>query len=429
MSGTAHHAARRARVLAELGADNALIVGAAPELVVGRDTELRYVVDSDLYYLTGYTEPEAVLVLMPGHDAGAFHMFVRPRDPQRELWAGVRGGVAAARAQFGADAAYPIEELAERLPALTERAHVLYARLHSGHVQLDALLPQLVAKARRTRPRTGLGPLTIAEPSLLLDELRLIKDAHEIELMRAAARITVTGHDAAVQAVGTVNGEWQIEAAVEGTFRARGADGAAFPTIAAAGANATVLHYTANASPLESGTLLLVDAGARYRGYCADMTRTWAIGAVSQEMRALHAVVCRAHAAGIAAAQPGSTLDDVHDAAVIELTRGLVELGVLTAAAETPAERNAAIKPYYPHRTSHWIGLDVHDVGDYVIEGAPRTLAEGMVFTVEPGLYFAADAGVPAALRGVGVRIEDTVLITAHGAEVLTAGIPTSLNG
>ena len=427
MSKAADHAARRARVLAALG-DNALILGAAPEVVVGRDTELRYVVDSDLYYLTGYTEPQAVLVLTPGHDAGAFHMFVRPRDPQRELWAGVRGGVDAARTQFGADAAYPIEELEERLPALTERAHVLYARLHTGHPQLDALLPKLLANTRRTRPRTGRGPLTIAEPSLLLDELRLIKDAHEIELVRAAARITVAGHHAAVQTLAGAEGEWQIEAAVDGTFRARGADGPAFPTIAASGANATVLHYTANSSPLESGTLLLVDAGARLRGYCADMTRTWAIGAVPREVRTLHAAVCSAHAAGIAAAQPGSTLDAVHDAVVTELTRGLVELGVLAAAAETVAERNAAIKPYYPHRTSHWIGLDVHDVGDYVVEGAPRALAPGMVFTVEPGLYFGAGTAVPAALAGVGVRIEDTILMTADGPEILTTGLPTALD-
>jgi Xaa-Pro aminopeptidase len=418
-------AQRRARLLATLGAEGALIIPAAPELRVGADGELRYLPDADLYYLTGYVEPEAVLVLCPSAEAPCT-LFVRPRDPDRERWTGVRGGVEAAREQFGADAAHPVAELPERLPQLIAGVDLLYVALESGRPEVDAVVRLAVAEARRSRPRTGRGPHTIVDPRLLLGPMRLVKDAREIELVREAARITADAFVAAARSIRGAAGEWQVEAALEHAFRNAGASGPAFPSIVAGGANATVLHYITNDAPLRDGELVLVDGGARFRMYCGDVSRTFPVsGRFTTAQRELYDVVLRAHDAAIAEVAVGRTVADVHDAADRVLAEGLVGIGLLEGPAAGVLERGEH-RRYYPHRTSHWLGLDVHDVGDYALPGgAPVRLRPGMVLTVEPGLYVPADDdAAPAALRGTGVRLEDDLLVTADGHENLTAAMP-----
>lgn len=434
-------------MMEQLGSDGALVVAASPELHVGLDVELRYVVDPDLFYLTGCTEPEAVLVLCPGFAESAFTLFIRPRDAEREVWTGTRGGPEAAKEELGADAAHPIGELADRLPRMLGRVDRIYARLGGGRHDIDRLLLGIIARARRSRPRSGRGPLTLSDYALLLNELRLRKDAHEIAAIRAAARISVESFNDAVTAIRPGAGEWQVESAIEHAFRARGASGPAFPTIIASGANATVLHYVDNGCALDGGRLVLVDAGARNAMYCADITRTFPVGGrFTAEQRVLYDGVLAARDAAIANVRPGASVRDIHLTALETLLATLVELGYVQGSVaelmekerrriEASQRRHAGesegrggepeYKPFFPHQTSHWLGLDVHDVGDYVVAGGPRALEAGMVLTIEPGLYIAAAAAVgSAALAGTGIRIEDDVLVTNDGHEVLTAALP-----
>lgn len=417
-------APRRARLMQQIGEAAAVIVPAAPELRTGADGELRYLPAADLYYLTGYTEPEAVLVLSPGA-ASPYTLFVRPPDAERERWTGVRGGVDAAKHVYGADAAFDIADLATRLPDLVAGASVLYAPLACGRPDVDAAIRQVVASARAARTRTGRGAHTVTDPSLAIGPLRLRKDADEIACIRSAAAITVAAFAEAMAGVARADGEWQVEAALEYGFRRRGADGPAFPSIVAGGANATVLHYVANAAPLRAGDLLLIDAGARHRGYCADVTRTVPVsGRFTDEQCAVYDVVLAARDAAIAAVRPGTPAGAVHDAALPVLISGMMEIGLLSGTMDEILERRT-YRRWFPHRTSHWLGLDVHDVGDYIVDGVPVALEEGMVLTVEPGIYIAADdEAAPAALRGLGVRLEDDVLVTADGAELLTGALP-----
>ncbi len=422
------YAGRRRRVLAALGDDGVLVLPAAPELIAGRDTELRYRPDSDLFYLTGYREPEAVLVLAPGAEA-ACTLFVRPRDAERELWTGRRGGVEAARKLFGAEAAYPLAELGTRLTALLAGRASIYAPM-GGRAYGEELVRDVLARGRAARQRTGRGARTLLDPGALLDEMRLFKDAHELALMREAARISVEAFRECAATVREGAGEWEVQAALESGFRRRGADGPAFETIVASADNATVLHYVANDRIMGAGELLLVDAGASWQGYAADITRTFPVsGRFSPAQRAIYEAVLAAHQAAIAACRPGAPTDGVHRAAVRALVGGLVEQGLLRGVVDELVEQEQAYKPYYPHKTSHWLGLDVHDVGDYARAGASRPLEPGMVLTVEPGLYLPADAeDVPEALRSTGIRIEDDVLITETGAEVLTSALPAGID-
>jgi Xaa-Pro aminopeptidase len=417
-------AERRGRVLEALGERGALLIAAAPEITVGRSTELAYRVDPELYYLTGYTEPEAVLLLVPSAEQ-PYTLFVRPRDAEREMWDGVRGGLEAARERHGADAAYDIAELAERLPKLLAGADTLHARLQTGRPPVDGLIAALSAGGRAARARYGRGVTTIADPGLVLDEMRLRKDADEIERLRRAARITTEAVAEAVAATRPGGWEYEVQAAAEAGMRRRGAAGPAYPTIAAAGANATVLHYTANEAPLRDGDLLLIDAGAMADMYCADITRTYPIGRWTEPARAIHDAVLAAHDAAIAVIAPGARMEDVSLAAVRSLRASLLALDVeIAEPADDSLEALAAsVKPYFPHRVGHWIGLDVHDAGDYVTDDGSRRLEPGMVLTIEPGLYFGPAAG-STAFSGIGVRIEDDVLVTQDGAEVLTAALP-----
>jgi Xaa-Pro aminopeptidase len=406
-------AQRRQHVLRQLANGGVLVLAAAPELLIGRDTHLRYVVDAELYYLTGYTEPDAVLVLDPASEA-PFTMFVRPRDPEHELWHGQRGGVEAAQERFGAHAAFPAAELGERLPKLLSKAETVYARLGSRS-QLDGILQLALTTGRNARARTGRGPHLLREPGDILDEMRLIKDDVEIGLLREAARISAESFLETLPRVCPGMREAEIDAQLEYGFRVRGASGPAFTTITAAGGNATVLHYVANSAQLAAGDLLLIDAGARYEMYCADISRTVPVsGRYSPPQRQLYDIVLSAHDDALAACQPGAPVDGIHAAARAALVNGLIEAGLMR---ESERDDDAAVRAIFPHRTSHWLGLEVHDVGAYAHADEAMLLQPGMVLTIEPGVYLPA--------QNLGIRIENDVLITPTGHEVLTERLPT----
>jgi Xaa-Pro aminopeptidase len=417
---------RRARVLERI-AGGVMLLPAAPERVRTADILYPYRQDSDLDYLTGFPEPEAVCVLAPG-TAHPFVLFVRPRDPERELWVGWRAGVDGAVARYGADAAYPVSELEQVLPKLLEHASDAWLSVHRDDRVAMQLL-SLVRRVQEARPRTGHGPTAIREPGEVLHEMRLRKEPAEVERMRQAIGIACEAHREAMRQARPGMREYEIEALVDYTFRRHGASGPAYPSIVAAGANATVLHYTENACALGTEELLLIDAGAERAGYCADVTRTFPTGArFTPAQRDLYQTVLDAQLAAVEAVRPGTTLEEVHRTALRVLVDGFLRVGLIAAgsvASVDEAIEKELYRRFYMHRTSHWLGRDVHDVGAYARDGGPRPLEPGMVLTVEPGCYVPADAAdVPAAFRGVGIRIEDDVLVTESGHEVLSAAAP-----
>jgi Xaa-Pro aminopeptidase len=418
------HARRRARFLAAIG-DGVAVIASAPERIRSRDTAIRYRQDSYFHYLAGFDEP-GVLVLTPHDEAHRFTLFVRPRDPEREVWDGARAGVDGARERFGADAAYPLAELGQRLKELVEPASELWYALGTSD-PLDRRLVALLKEFRLRRGRSGKGPLDVRDPAGVLDEMRVIKAPEEIELIRRAARLTAEGHLAALRAARPGVGEWELEAVIESVYRAAGPEcGTAFPSIVGSGPHATVLHYAALDRRAEAGELVLIDAGAAVSLYCGDITRTFPVsGRFTAPQRAVYEVVLAGLEAGIAAVRPGAPFSAIHEATVRALVEGMVELGLLSGEVDALIE-NEDFKRFYMHQTSHFLGLDVHDAGDYRARGGDwLPLRPGMVLTVEPGLYVAADAeDVPDELRGIGVRIEDDVLVTEDGHEVLTRGVP-----
>jgi Xaa-Pro aminopeptidase len=422
------YAARRARVLERL--DGGIAVFRAPDLARHHsDVEYRYRPESDFFYLTGFAEPDAVAVLDASADKERFVLFVAPRDPERETWTGRRAGVEGALIDYGADAAHPIEELDEKLPSMIARSGALYYRIGRDD-DFDVRMLGIAKRAWRSRPRTANDiPLSLHDPGPIVHEMRLFKSDAEITWMRRAIAIAAEAHVAAMRATRPGVGEHEIEALIEYTFRRRGASGFAYPSIVAGGANATILHYTANADPLRDGELLLIDAGAELGGYCADVTRTFRVSdQPSPAQREIYELVLTSQRAAIDAIRPGVTLESIHERALDVLVDGLLSLRVLDA----PREKVVAdglYRPYYMHRTSHWLGMDVHDVGAYRRDGGSRLLEPGMVLTVEPGLYFgAACADAPDRYRGIGVRIEDDVLVTASGYDVLSAAVPKDLD-
>lgn len=422
----AQAAGHRARVLAALGGA-AAVIPAGPLLFQGRDTEVRFRQDRDFWYLTAFREPDAVAVLSPHAADGPFTLFVRPRDPEREAWNGPRAGVEGARERWGADAAYPSGELSERLRELLEPAERIFWAW-GRHPALDRRMAELLAAFRVGRARSGRGPLETADSDLLLAPLRQVKTPWELDRLRAAAALSVAGQRVALAGVRPGVGEWEVEALVESTFRSGGAAGPAFPSIVGSGPNATVLHHVANDRRARAGELLLLDAGAELNMYCGDMTRTVPVsGRFSPPQRAVYDVVLAAAEAATAVVRPGSDAAAVHDAAVSCLVAGMLDLGLLRGGHDEAIE-TGSYKRFFPHQTSHWLGLDVHDVGPYrTADGASVPLLPGMVLTVEPGIYVPADAeGVRAELRGIGVRIEDDLVVTESGHEVLTRGVPVA---
>jgi Xaa-Pro aminopeptidase len=413
------YARRRKQLMRSAGDDAILVLPAAPERIRSRDTHYPYRQDSDLLYLAGFPEPDAVLVLVPGRPHGESILFCRERDPEREGWDGPRSGTEGAVEQFGMDDAYPIADLDEILPSLLEgRTRVYY---HFGRdAEFDL---KLIGWLNRVRAMMRMGaqpPHEFLELGHLLDEQRLFKSKDELKLMQRAADISIQAHEVAMRASRAGVREYELQAEIERVFRMHDAV-PAYGSIVGAGPNACVLHYVANSGQAQDGDLVLIDAGAEYRGYASDITRTFPVnGRFSKEQRALHDLVWVAQSAALAQALPGVAYEAGHNAAVQTLTEGLLKLGLLKG---TP-EKNIAeghYKRFYRHKTGHWLGLDVHDVGDYRIDGESRLLEPGMVFTIEPGLYISADdKSVHAKWRGIGIRIEDDVLVTNDGHRVLT---------
>ena len=411
---------RRRRQLMRIAGDDAiLILPAAPERIRSRDTHYPYRQDSDLLYLTGFPEPEAVLVLVPGRAHGETVLFCRERDPDREGWDGPRFGPEGAVEAFGLDDAYPISDLDDILPGLLEgRSRVYY---HFGRdAEFDLKLIGWVNRVRAMMKMGNKPPHEFLELGHLLDELRLFKDRDELRFKQPAADITVAAHQAAMRAVRPGIHEYELQAELERVFRASNAV-PAYGTIVGAGGNGCVLHYVANDGPVKDGDLVLIDAGAEYAGYAADITRTFpANGRFTKEQRLLHDLVGDAHAAAMAQARPGVAYEAGHLAAVETLTEGLLRLGLLKGRLEKHLS-DRSYRRFYPHKTGHWIGIDVHDVGDYRLDGESRLLEPGMVFTIEPGLYIRPDdTSVAAKWRGIGIRTEDDVLVTRDGHKVLT---------
>jgi Xaa-Pro aminopeptidase len=415
-------AARRARVMERMEG-GVMLLAAAPERVRTADILYPFRQDSDFDYLTGFGEPEAVCVLAPNAPE-RFVLFVRPRDPEREIWVGTRAGVEGAVERYGADAAFPIAELEKVLPRFLEKAPHVYHTLHRDDA-LPARLLALIRHAQDARTRSGTGPTAIREPGEHLHEMRLRKHPDEVARMREAIAIACEAHRHAMRTARAGMYEYEVEAQIDFTFRRRGASGPAYPSIVAGGANATILHYTENECPLREDDLLLIDAGAERRGYCADVTRTFPVGRrYAPAQRDLYDAVLAAQLAGVAGVKPGATLESIHTTALRVLVEALIALHLIQGSVDEVIEKTT-YRRFYMHRTSHWLGRDVHDVGRYAVDGQPRPLEPGMVLTVEPGLYVPADAeDLPAAFRGIGIRIEDDVLVTDGGHEVLSAAAP-----
>jgi Xaa-Pro aminopeptidase len=405
--------------------DGGLAVFRAPRLAVhANDVEHRYRPESTFHYLTGFGEPDAVAVLDGSGERNSFVLFVQPRDPTKETWTGPRAGVEGACEVFGADAAFPMDQLSNELIPRIARARELYYRLGLDE-SFDVRMLDMARAAWAARPRTSNDlPASVRDPGPVVHELRLKKSEAEIAWMRHAIAIATEGHLAAIREVRPGMREFEIEALVEYTFRRGGASGFAYPTIAAGGANATILHYTANQDVLRDGELLLLDAGCEVGCYCSDITRTFPIGdrfTTAQER--IYDLVLQSQLAAIAAVKPGASVEDPHNRAVEVLVDGLLSLGVLKGSAKAVIDEGLH-RPYFMHRTSHWLGMDVHDVGAYKKDEKARVLEPGMILTVEPGLYFSRGADSPSEYRGIGVRIEDDVLVTPGGHEVLSVTVP-----
>jgi Xaa-Pro aminopeptidase len=421
------YADRRAELMRRIGPDAALILASPPEHLRNGDATFKFRQDSDILYLTGFEEPGAVIVLRPGHEKTRFAMFVRPRDPAEETWTGRRAGVEGAVRDFGADAAFTAAELDDKLAGILAGAQEIHFPF-GREPALDAAVARMLGRLRMAERRGTRAPVRLVDARVTLHEMRLIKGPQELAIQRRAAEITAEAHIAAMLAAKDATSEHEIEALVDYTFRKNGGTGPGYSTIVGGGANATILHYVENSAPLVRGELLLIDAGCEVDGYTADVTRTFPIGApFSPAQRRLYEAVLETQIAAIEAVKPGATLDGIHQEVVERLTRHMVTLGLL--AGDVPALIEAgAHKQFYMHRTSHWLGLDVHDVGFYSEGGASRPLVPGMVLTIEPGLYVAEDAKVPPEYRGLGVRIEDDILVTATGYENLTVATPKSVD-
>ena len=427
------HTSHRARLLNRLQDGEALLVFASPEHLRNNDAEYRYRQHSDVLWLTGWRDPECAVLVRKGAEQ-PFVMFVQPRNPEREVWTGRRAGPEGARQLYGADDAFEFSELAEKLPALLQGVRTLHYRFADDAAH-DRLLMGSIAKARRAARRSGLDvPVLFADPELVLHDLRLHKSEGEVALLRRAAAITGEAHVAAMAATAPGVHEYELEALIDSTFRRRGGWGAGYTTIVGGGDNATILHYIVNDAPLRSGTLVCVDAGCEVEGYTADVTRTWPVdGTFTPAQRELYQAVLDAQIAAVDACVPGTTHYEIHALTTRLLTQSMCRLGLLAGDADDPAEIDRLIeagaqKRYFMHGTGHWLGLDVHDVGAYGGGGSSTALAPGMVLTIEPGIYVAPDdTEAPERFRGMGIRIEDDILVTDGAPENLTAAIPKTI--
>ncbi len=421
------YAKRRKQLMQHIGEAGIAILPAAVEATRNNDATYAYRQQSDFYYLTGFNEPDAVLVLVPKRKGGEYILFNRVRDKAREIWDGPRAGQEGAREAFLADDSYPISELTNLLPELlTGRDKVYYPFGQQAH--FDRLIMDAI-NAARAKVRSGLRfPTAFADLSTVVHEMRLFKSKAELSVMQKAVDITAKGHLAAMQACTPGCYEYELEAALSYEFIRHGARFQAYNAIVGAGKNACVLHYIANDQPISDGDLVLIDAGAEFENYAADITRTFpANGRFSGEQKAIYELVLASQLAAIKSVKPGASWTAAQNVVVKVLTQGLVDLKILKGDVDNLIEKQAYF-PFYMHRSGHWLGLDVHDVGSYRKQEQWRKLEPGMVLTVEPGLYISADIkGVPARWHNIGVRIEDDVVVTESGREVMSAMIPKTV--
>jgi len=412
---------RRAQLMRMVGHGGIAILPAATIRTRSRDVEYPYRQDSDFYYLTGFAEPEAVAVLAPGRAAGEYLLFCRERDPGKEQWDGERAGQDGAVERYGADDAFPIDDIDDILPGIIESCSRVYYTM-GMYADFDARIADWVNALRSGLSRGVHTPQEFVALDHLLHDMRLYKSRSEISAMRKSAKVAVAAHQRAMRATRPGLCEYEVEAEFHHEFRRNNAT-ASYNAIVAGGANACTLHYVDNRAVLQDGDLLLIDAGCELDYYASDVTRTFPVnGRFSPEQRAVYEIVLEAQEAAIAKTIRGNHWNDPHDAAVRVITRGLKKLGLLDGSLPKLI-REEAYRPYYMHRTGHWIGMDVHDVGDYKVGDEWRVLETGMVTTVEPGLYLPDTRSVPKRFRNIGIRIEDDVAVTASGPDVLSKGL------
>jgi Xaa-Pro aminopeptidase len=416
-------ASRRARLMDSLS-DGAIILTAGHMATRNSDVEHEYRQDSTFWYLTGFDEPDAVAVLRPGHEEHPYVLFVNPFDPKFEIWVGQRAGVDGAKQHLGADEAFPIEELEEKLPELLEETNTLYHSLGSDQ-EMDRLVTDLVKRRRSSGQRNGRYIQRVADPGITIASMRVVKSAKEIESLQRAIDITAQGFDAAIRETRAGQREYHIQTPLENEFRRLGSPRNGYPSIVASGENSCILHYIKNRRELQDGDLLLIDAGAEVDYYGADITRTWPVsGKFTPEQRDVYDIVLEAQKKAIELIAPGVEFGDVHKKAREVLIQGLKDFGILKGDIDHIIEEKEH-EPYYMHGTSHWLGLDVHDAGIYKNGDDSVLLQEGMVFTVEPGLYFGRQVeDAPEYLKGIGIRIEDDLVVTADGYRVMSSAIP-----
>jgi Xaa-Pro aminopeptidase len=421
---------RREQLMTKIGNGTA-IFRSAPTAVMHNDVEYVYRQDSDFFYLTGFNEPEAVAVLAPHHEEHRFVLFVQPKDLEKETWTGYRCGVEAAKTDYGADEAYSIEELDEKLPQYLIKAERIYYHLGRDRNFNNVILSHWQRLMAGYQKR-GTGPIALEDTRPILHPMRLVKSDTELEIMRKAAAISAQAHNRAREFARPGRYEYEVQAEIEHTFRQEGGIGPAYPSIVASGANSCILHYIENNCQIQNNQLLLIDAGCSYGYYNGDITRTFPVGGkFTPEQKAIYEIVLEAQLKAIEEVKPGKPYNEFHDMAVCVIVQGLLDLGLLRGDLEEIIKEEK-YKPFYMHRTGHWLGLDVHDVGVYKHnEETWQTLQPGHVLTVEPGIYISpqikpveGQPEVPENWRGIGVRIEDDVLVTASGNEILTAAVP-----
>ncbi|WP_442110645.1 Xaa-Pro aminopeptidase [Pseudomonas sp. NUPR-001] len=421
------YARRRKALMAQMEPNSIAILPAAAVAIRNRDVEHVYRQDSDFQYLSGFPEPEAVIALIPGREHGEYVLFCRERNPERELWDGLRAGQEGAIRDFGADDAFPITDIDDILPGLIEGRDRVYSAMGSN-AEFDRHLMEWI-NVIRSKARLGAQPPNeFVALDHLLHDMRLYKSATEVKVMREAAAISARAHVRAMQACRAGLHEYSLEAELDYEFRKSGAKMPAYGSIVAAGRNSCILHYQENDAPLKDGDLVLIDAGCEIDCYASDITRTFPVsGQFSPEQKAIYELVLKAQEAAFAVIAPGKHWNHAHEATVQVITQGLVELGLLKGKVEDLIE-SEAYRAFYMHRAGHWLGMDVHDVGEYKVGGQWRVLEPGMALTVEPGIYIGADnQSVAKKWRGIGVRIEDDVVVTKQGCEILTSGVPKTV--
>jgi len=422
---TAAEFKRRRKQLMRMMGNNAIaIIPAAPERIRNRDVHYSYRPDSDFYYLTGFSEPESVAVLIPGRKAAEYILFCRQHDPKREQWDGRRAGQEGAVRDFGADDSFPFSDLDEILPRMLEQCERIFYAMGCDS-RLDQQMSEWIGKVR-AKLRSGLqGPLEFVALDHYLHDMRLYKSRSEIALMRRAAKLSAQAHINLMKKCRPGMLEYHLQAQFEYETRMKKATGQAYPAIVGGGNNGCVLHYIENRDELRDGDLVLIDAGCEIDCYASDISRTWPVnGKFSEPQRQLYGLVLKAQLAAIAKVKPGNKWHLPHQTAIRVITRGLVELGLLKGQTSALIKKKAYEK-FYMHKTGHWLGMDVHDVGDYRVDGEWRILEPGMVLTVEPGLYIPRGTkGVHKRWQGIGIRIEDDVLVTKEGHDVLSKDVP-----